>query len=98
MQNLSAPFIVQEECRMKLEHVLFSSIFSKLRICMSEGNFLLCSGDPNFGTNKHRILEIGSWECAHRENGGQNKLGCVDQSLMLSQHGNNSKYIQNENK
>ena len=39
MQNLSAPFIFQEECRMKLEHVLFPSVFSKLRICMSEGHF-----------------------------------------------------------
>ena len=27
MQNLSAPFIFQEECRMKIEHVLFLSVF-----------------------------------------------------------------------
>ena len=27
MQNLSAPFIFQEECRMKIEHVLFPSVF-----------------------------------------------------------------------
>ena len=39
MQNLSAPFIFQEECRMKIEHVLFPSVFfSKLRIRVSEGH------------------------------------------------------------
>ena len=37
MQNLSAPFIFQEECRMKIEQALFPSVFSKLRICVSEG-------------------------------------------------------------
>ena len=30
MQNLSAPFIFQEECRMKIEHVLFPSVFFKI--------------------------------------------------------------------
>ena len=39
MQNLSAPFIFQEECRMKIEHVLFPSVFSKLRILVSDGHF-----------------------------------------------------------
>ena len=39
MQNLSASFIFQEECRMKIEHVLFSSVFSKLRIRVLEGHF-----------------------------------------------------------
>ena len=39
MQNLSAPFIFQEECRMKKEHILFPSVFSKLRIRVSEGHF-----------------------------------------------------------
>ena len=39
MQNLSAPFIFQEECRMKIEHVPFPSIFSKLRIRVSKGHF-----------------------------------------------------------
>ena len=38
MKNLSAPFIVQE-CRMKIEHVLFPSFFSKLRIRVPEGHF-----------------------------------------------------------
>ena len=39
MQNLSTPFIFQEECRTKIEHVLFPSVFSKLRIRVSEGHF-----------------------------------------------------------
>ena len=38
MQKLSAPFIFQEECRMKIEHVLFSSVFPNLRIRASEGH------------------------------------------------------------
>ena len=36
MQNLSAPFIFQEECRMKIEHVPFPSVSSTLRIRVSE--------------------------------------------------------------
>ena len=39
MQKLSSPFVFQEECRTKIEHVLFPSIFSKLRIPVSEGHF-----------------------------------------------------------
>ena len=39
MQNLSAPVIFQEECRMEIEHVLFPSVYSKLRIRVSEGHF-----------------------------------------------------------
>ena len=40
MQNLSVPFIFQGECRMKIEHVLFPSVFfSKLRIRLTEGHF-----------------------------------------------------------
>ena len=38
MQNLLAPFIFQEECQMKIQHVLFQSVFSKLRIHVSEGH------------------------------------------------------------
>ena len=38
MQNLSAPFIFQKECRMKIEHVLFLSVSSKLRIRVLEGH------------------------------------------------------------
>ena len=29
MQNLSTPFIFQEECRMKIEYVLFPSVLSQ---------------------------------------------------------------------
>ena len=39
IQNLSAPFIFQEECRKKIEHVLFPSVFSKLQIRALEGHF-----------------------------------------------------------
>ena len=39
MQNLSAPVIFQEECRMEIEHVLFPSVYSKLQICVSKGKF-----------------------------------------------------------
>ena len=39
MHNLSAPFNFQEECRMKIKHVLFPSVFSKLRIRVLEGHF-----------------------------------------------------------
>ena len=40
MQNLPASFIFQEECRMKIEYVLFPSVFfSKLRIRVSESHF-----------------------------------------------------------
>ena len=38
IQNLSAPFTFQEECRMKIEHVLFPSVVFKLRICVSKGH------------------------------------------------------------
>ena len=39
IRNLSAPLIFHEECRMKIEHVLFPSIFWNLRIRVSEGHF-----------------------------------------------------------
>ena len=40
MQNLSVPFILQEECRMKIELVLFlSGFFLEYRIRVSEGHF-----------------------------------------------------------
>ena len=35
---LPVPFIFQEEYRMEIEHVLFLSVFSKLRIRVSEGD------------------------------------------------------------
>ena len=39
MQKLSVPFIFEEECWIKIKHVLFPSVFSKLRIRVSEGDF-----------------------------------------------------------
>ena len=39
MQNLSAPFIFQEEYQMNIEYVLFPSVFSNLWIHVSEGHF-----------------------------------------------------------
>ena len=40
MQNLWAPFIFQEECRMKIEHVLFPFVFFfKITHGMLEGHF-----------------------------------------------------------
>ena len=62
MQNLSAPFIFQEECRMKIEHALVPSVFPNLRIRVSEGHFQCVLHDPIFGTNKNRILKNESCE------------------------------------
>ena len=45
---------------MKIEHVLFPSVSSKLRIR------LMCSHDPFFGTNKNQILKNGSCERAFK--------------------------------
>ena len=40
MQNMLVPFMFQGECRMKIEHVLFPSVFFfKLRIRLMEGHF-----------------------------------------------------------
>ena len=55
--------IYQEECRIKIEHVLFPSVFQNQGPCLGR-SLLLCSHDPIFGTNKNRILEIGSCERA----------------------------------
>ena len=57
MQNLSAPFIFQEECRRKIEHVLFPSVSSKQRVHMSEGHFqcvhtIWFLEQPNIGSLK----------------------------------------------
>ena len=57
VQNLSAPFIFQEECRMKIEHVLFPSVFSKLRIRVLEGH-IQCFHTIRFsGPTKIRSLK-----------------------------------------
>ena len=66
MQNLSAPFIFPEECRMKIEHVLFHPFFSKLTDPCIGKSFSMCSHDPILGTNKNRILKNGSCERAFR--------------------------------
>ena len=57
MQNLSAPFIFQEECRMKIEHVVFPSVFSNSRIRVSEGHFQ-CVHTIQFS----KSTKIGSFE------------------------------------
>ena len=59
MQNLSVPFIFQEECPMKIEHVLFPSVFFKITDPCIGRSFSICSHDPIFGTNKSRILKNG---------------------------------------
>ena len=71
MQNLSTPFIFQEECRMKMEHVLFPSVFfCKMTDPCVGRSFSMCSYDPIFGTNKNRILKNGS--CERASLGSQN--------------------------
>ena len=60
MQNLSAPFIFQEECRMKIEHVLFPPVFSKITDPSVGRSFSMCSHDPTFRTNK-----VGSLKTDH---------------------------------
>ena len=57
IQNLSAPFIFQEECRMKIEHALFTSVFVKITDPCVGRSYLMCSHDLIFGTNKNRILK-----------------------------------------
>ena len=56
MQNLSAPFIFQEQCQKKIEHVLFRSVFSKLRIRVSEGHFQCVHTIRFLERTKNRIL------------------------------------------
>ena len=66
MQTFSAPFIFQEECHMKMEHVLFPFVFLKItdpRVQMIRFflNYIsVLSHDPILGTNKNWILEIGT--------------------------------------
>ena len=49
---------------MKIKHVLFPSVFFKIRDPFHGRSFLMCSHDPFFGTSKNRILKIGSCEQA----------------------------------
>ena len=64
MPNLSAPFIFQEDCRMKIEHVLFPSVFFKITDPCIGRSFSMCSHDPIFGTNKNGIVKNGLCERA----------------------------------
>ena len=66
MQNLSVPFMFQEECWMKIEHVLFPSVFFKITDPFDGRSFLICSHSQFFGTNKNWILKNGSFEWAFR--------------------------------
>ena len=58
MQNLSAPFIFQKECGMKIEHVIFHPFLKLTDPCVRRP-FSMCSHDPIFGTNKNRVLKNG---------------------------------------
>ena len=49
----------QGECRMKIEHVLFPSVFFKITDPSDGRSCLMCSHNPFFGTNKNRILKNG---------------------------------------
>ena len=60
MQNSLASFIFQEECRMKIEHVLFPSVFSELRIRVSEDHFQ-CAHTIRFS----KPTKIGSLKTDH---------------------------------
>ena len=51
MKNLSAPFIFQEQCRMKIEHVVFPSVFFKITDPCVGRSFSMCSHDPIVETN-----------------------------------------------
>ena len=45
---------------MKIEHVLFLSVFFfKITDPFDRKSFLMCSQEPFFGTNKNRILKNG---------------------------------------
>ena len=49
---------------MKIEHVLFPSVFFKIKDPFDGRSFLMCSHDLFFRTNKSRILKNGSCEQA----------------------------------
>ena len=49
---------------MKIEHVLFPSVFFKITDPFDGRSFLMCSHNPFFGTNKNGILKNGSCEQA----------------------------------
>ena len=47
MRNLSVLFIFQREYRMKIEHILFPSVFSKLQIRLMQGHKISFSERTN---------------------------------------------------
>ena len=73
VQNLSVPFIFQGECRMKIEHVLFPSVFFKITDPFDGRSYLIYSHDSRFGTNKNRIFKNGSCERAFRADSCQRR-------------------------
>ena len=66
MQNLSAPFIFPEECRMKISMFYFHPFFFRIRDPCVGRSFSRCSHDPIFGTNKSWMLKNGPCERAYR--------------------------------
>ena len=61
MQNLSAPFIFQEECHENSRACSISIRFFRLMDPCIGMSFSMCSHDPIFGTNKNLILKRGTW-------------------------------------
>ena len=62
---------------MKIEHVLFPSVFFfKIRGPFDGRSFLMCSHNPFVGTNKYRILKNGSCERALTKSTGQSFSDC----------------------
>ena len=51
---------------MKIEHVLFPSVFFKITDPCDGRSFLMCSQGPFFGTNKNQNLKNGSCEQAFK--------------------------------
>ena len=66
MQNLLAPFIFQEECRMKIEHVLFPSAFQN-HGSMCRMVIFTVSRHCDFWNQQNQILEIRSCERVFRD-------------------------------
>ena len=65
MQNLSVPFMFQEECRMKSSMFYFHPFFL-ITDPFDGKSFLICSLNQFFGTSKNWILKNGSFEQAFR--------------------------------
>ena len=45
---------------MKIEHILFPSVFFKITDLFNGRSFLMCSQDPFFGTNEITPYNVGS--------------------------------------